>query len=150
MKSKLSKFTSTGSVFSKGLSWTTIASEKALLAVIGIATCIASAQYLFGMIIARAITLPDLFMLFIYAEIIGMVGAFYSTNRIPVTLPIIIAITALCRLIIMHSKEMDALVVLGEAGAILILSGAAYVMSMKDKVSLEKLQMMSDQKETKD
>jgi protein PsiE len=45
----------------------------------------------------------------------------------------------------MHSKEMDALVVLGEAGAILVLSGAAYVMSMKDKVSLEKLQMLSKQ-----
>jgi protein PsiE len=150
MKSKLSKFTSTESVFSKSLSWTTIASEKALLAAIGIATCIASGQYLFGMLVARAITLPDLFMLFIYAEIIGMVGAFYSTNRIPVTLPIIIAITALCRLIIMHSKEMDALVVLGEAGAILILSGAAYVMSMKDKVSIEKLQMISDKEPTKD
>ena len=143
MKSKLSKFTSTESVFSKSLSWTTIASEKALLAAIGIATCIAAAQYLFGMLVARAITLPDLFMLFIYAEIIGMVGAFYSTNRIPVTLPIIIAITALCRLIIMHSKEMDALV-------ILILSGAAYVMSMKDKVSIEKLQMISDKEPTKD
>jgi protein PsiE len=49
----------------------------------------------------------------------------------------------------MHSKEMDALLVLGEAGAILILSGAAYVMSMKDKVSIEKLQMMSDQEQTK-
>ncbi len=46
------------------------------------------------MFLAQKITLADLFMLFIYAEIIGMVGAFYSTNRIPVTLPIIIAITA--------------------------------------------------------
>ena len=77
-------------------------------------------------------------MLFIYVEIIGMVGAFYTTSRIPVTLPIIIAITALCRLIIMQSKDMDALVLLGEAGAILILSGSAYIMSLKDKISLEK------------
>ena len=81
------------------------------------------------MFLAQSITLPDLFMLFIYAEIIGMVGAFYSTNRIPVTLPIIIAITALCRLIVMQSKEMGALIVLGEAGAILILSIAAIIMS---------------------
>ena len=138
MKNQLSKFT-------KSLHWTTIASEKALLATIGIATCIASAQYIYEMFLARAITLPDLFMLFIYVEIIGMVGAFYSTNRIPVTLPIIIAITALCRLIIMQSKEMDAFVVLGEATAILVLSAAAYVMSMKDRVSLEKLQMLRDQ-----
>ena len=83
----------------KGLHWTTVSSERVLLAIIGIATCIAAAQYLFSMFLAREITLADLFLLFIYAEIIGMVGVFYSTNRIPVTLPIIIAITALCRLI---------------------------------------------------
>ena len=96
------------------------------------------------MVLAQEITLPDLFMLFIYAEIIGMVGAFYSTNRIPVTLPIIIAITALCRLIVMQSKEMDALIVLGEAAAILILSIAAVIMSFKDKVSLEKIKEFRD------
>ena len=132
------------SKLTKSLHWTTIASEKLLLAIIGIATCIASALYIYDMVLAQKITLPDLFMLFIYAEIIGMVGAFYSTNRIPVTLPIIIAITALCRLIVMQSKEMDALVVLGEAGAILILSIAAIIMSFKDKFSLEKVKKLRD------
>jgi hypothetical protein len=58
MKNQLSKFT-------KSLHWTTIASEKALLAAIGIATCIASAQYIYEMFLARAITLPDLFMLYV-------------------------------------------------------------------------------------
>jgi protein PsiE len=134
----------TQSKLTKSLHWTTIASEKLLLAIIGIATCIASALYIFDMVLAQEITLPDLFMLFIYAEIIGMVGAFYSTNRIPVTLPIIIAITALCRLIVMQSKEMDALIVLGEAAAILILSIAAIIMSFKDKVSLEKIKELRD------
>jgi len=130
----------------KGLHWTTVSSEKALLAVIGIATCIAAAQYLFGMLLVQEILLQDLFMLFIYAEIIGMVGAFYSTNRIPVTLPIIIAITALCRLIIMQSKDMDALMLLGEAGAILILATSAYIMSLKDRVSLEKKKEFKEDK----
>ena len=125
----------------KGLHWTTIASEKALLAIIGISTCIAAALYLYEMILLREITLSDLFMLFIYAEILGMVGSFYSTSRIPVTLPIIIAITALCRLIMMQNKEMDALMIVGEASAVLILAGAAYLMSLKDKLSLEKLRL---------
>jgi protein PsiE len=125
----------------KGLHWTTIASEKALLAIIGISTCIAAALYLYEMILLREITLSDLFMLFIYAEILGMVGSFYSTSRIPVTLPIIIAITALCRLIMMQNKEMDALMIVGEASAVLILAGAAYLMSLKDKLSLEKLKL---------
>lgn len=122
----------------KGLHWTTVSSERVLLAIIGIATCLAAAQYLFSMFISREITLADLFLLFIYAEIIGMVGVFYSTNRIPVTLPIIIAITALCRLIIMQGKDTDALMLVGEASAILILSISAYIMSLKDKLSIEK------------
>ena len=91
------------------------------------------------MFLERRIELADLFMLFIYAEILAMVGAFYSTNRIPVTLPIIVAITALCRLIIMQTKDMDGMMVMWEAGAILVLSAAAYLMSQKDKLSLEKL-----------
>ena len=122
----------------QGLSWTTELSEKLLLGVIGIATCIASAQYLYQMLLNQQVLLADLFMLFIFVEIIGMVGAFYTTSRIPVTLPIIIAITALCRLIVMQSKEMDAFLVLAEAGAIFVLSISAYIMSMKEKISLKK------------
>ena len=142
MKERLNKFLNTG--MNKGLSWTTIASEKLLLALIGISTCIASALYLYEMILQREILLGDLFMLFIYAEILAMVGAFYSTNRIPVTLPIIVAITALCRLIIMQTKEMDAIMVMWEAGAIFILAGSAYLMSLKDKISLEKLKQSKE------
>ncbi|MDC0509524.1 phosphate-starvation-inducible PsiE family protein [Gammaproteobacteria bacterium] len=142
MKEKINKFLNNG--VNRGLSWTTIASEKLLLALIGISTCVASANYLYKMFVAQRIELADLFMLFIYAEILAMVGAFYSTNRIPVTLPIIVAITALCRLIIMQSKEMDGMMVMWESVAILILAGAAYLMSMKDKMSLEKLKENSD------
>ena len=90
------------------------------------------------LVINRKIELADLFLLFIYAEIVGMVGVFYTSNRIPVTLPIIIAITALCRLIVLNSKDADPLVLMAEAGAILVLSIAAYLMSLKDKLSLEK------------
>ena len=142
MKKRLNEFLNAG--MNRGLSWTTIASEKLLLAIIGISTCIASAMYLYEMVLQREILLGDLFMLFIYAEILAMVGAFYSTNRIPVTLPIIVAITALCRLIIMQTKEMDGMMVMWEAGAIFVLAGSAYLMSLKDKISLEKLKESKD------
>ena len=142
MKERLNEFLNAG--MNRGLSWTTIASEKLLLALIGISTCIASAMYLYEMVLQREILLGDLFMLFIYAEILAMVGAFYSTNRIPVTLPIIVAITALCRLIIMQTKEMDGMMVMWEAGAIFVLAGSAYLMSLKDKISLEKLKDSKD------
>ena len=101
---------------------------------------------IYNMVINLKVELADLFLLFIYAEIIGMVGAFYISNRIPVTLPIIIAMTALCRLIVLHSKEADPWVLIAEACAILVLGGAAYIMSVKDKISLEKKAMREKQK----
>ena len=124
--------------------WLTAASEKVLLVIIGIATCVASLQYLYQMYLLQEVVLADLFMLFIFTEILAMVAAFYSSKRIPVTLPIIIAITALCRLIVMQNKDMDALIIIAEASAVLILAGAAYLMSLKDKLSLEKLRDQRD------
>ena len=106
---------------------------------IGGLTMIAAGLDIYQMVwVDMKIELADLFLLFIYAEIVGMVGVFYTSNRIPVTLPIIIAITALCRLIVLNSKDADPLILMAEAGAILLLSVAAYVISMKDKLSLEK------------
>lgn len=125
----------------KGLHWTTFYSEKLLLAIIGGLTMFAAGLDIVEMILNLKVELGDLFLLFIYAEIIGMVGAFYISNRIPVTLPIIIAMTALCRLIVLHSKEADPLMLVAEAGAIAVLACAAYVMSLKDKLSLEKEKM---------
>ena len=77
-----------------------------------------------------------------------MVGAYFISNRIPVTLPIIIAMTALCRLIVLHSKDANPWVLVAEAGAILILAGAAYIMSQKDKLSLEKRAIRESKSDT--
>ena len=121
------------------LHWTTDVSEKGLLAVIGALTMVAAGLDVYQMVVVdMKIQLADLFLLFIYAEIVGMVGAFYASNRIPVTLPIVIAITALCRLIVLNSKDADPWLLVAEATAILVLAGAAYLMSLKDKLSLEK------------
>ena len=87
----------------------------------------------------KEILLGDLFLLFIYAEIVGMIGAFYASSRIPVTLPIIIAITALCRVMIAQGKNIEDTTLLAASGAILLLAGAAYIMSLKDKLSLDKV-----------
>jgi protein PsiE len=68
-----------------------------------------------------------------------MVGVFYNDNRIPVTLPIIIAITALTRMIVLQTKGLDAVNIIFEASGILLLAIAAYIMSTKEKRSLTKL-----------
>jgi len=126
------------------LHWTTVITEKIMLGFIGILTTVAAGMDVYDMFLARRIELADLFLLFIYTEIVGMVGAYFANNRIPVSLPIIIAITALCRLIVLHSKDADPWVLIAEAGAIAILAGAAYLMSYKDWLSLEKEKMRNE------
>ena len=75
----------------KRLHWTTTITEKVMLGGIGFLTVLAAGCEVWDMWIDQNIELADLFLLFIYTEIVGMVGAYYISNRIPVTLPIIIA-----------------------------------------------------------
>ena len=149
IQSRIKERVSNDPVFNNGLHWTTIVSEKLLLAIIGALTMAAAAVELRSLWYAQSVGLTDLFLFFIYAEIVGMVGAFYASRRIPVTLPIIIAITALCRTIIGQGKEAEPLMLLAAAGAILILAGSAYVMSLKDKLSLEKAALRDEASQEK-
>ena len=119
-------------------------SERIILVIISIATLYATGIEIARLIAERTVNLSDLFLLFIYAEVLGMVGAFYANNRLPVTLPIIIAMTALTRMIVIQSKELDALNIIFEASGILILAAAAYIMTLKDQISLEKLKIRKD------
>ena len=114
-------------------------SERAILLLIAIATLYATAAEIVRIIDVEVVNLSDLFLLFIYAEVLGMVASFYSNNRIPVTLPLIIAMTALTRMIILQSKDLNAINIIYEASGILILAVAAYIMTLKDKISLDKL-----------
>ena len=68
------------------------------------------------------ITLTDLLLMFIYAEVLGMVAAFYQYRKIPITLPIFIAITALCRLMILQGKGISTVDLIYEGGAVLLLA----------------------------
>lgn len=76
---------------------------------------------------SRAVTLTDLLLMFIYAEVLGMVAAFYKYRKIPITVPIFIAITALCRLIILQGKGINTIDLLYESGAILLLALSALI-----------------------
>lgn len=116
------------------------AAEHTLLLTIAGATIAAAVIELVRIIGVMSVDLSDLFLLFIYAEVLGMVGVFYKENRIPVTLPIIIAITALTRLIVLNTKGLDGINILYEASGILLLAVAAFVMSKKEELSLKKLE----------
>ena len=116
-------------------------SERVLLFLIALATLFATASEIIRIIDVQIVNLSDLFLLFIYAEVLGMVASFYANNRIPVTLPLIIAMTALTRMIILQSKDVNAINIIYEATGILILAISAYIMTLKDKISLKKLMM---------
>jgi protein PsiE len=113
--------------------------EQALLLTIAIATIGAAVIEIVRILSVMTVNLSDLFLLFIYAEVLGMVGVFYKENRIPVTLPLIIAITALTRMIVIQTKGLDSVNIIFEASGILLLAVAAYIMSKKEELSLKKL-----------
>lgn len=114
--------------------------EQGLLLIISLATICAALIEVIRIIDVMSVNLSDLFLLFIYAEVLGMVAVFYKDHRIPVTLPIIIAITALTRMIVLQTKGLDSINIIYEASGILLLAFAAYIMSAKEKLSLGKLQ----------
>jgi len=99
--------------------------EKSFLVVIAFLTAYAVIVEMFVVLSERAVKLTDLLLLFIYAEVLGMVAAFYKFRKIPITVPIFIAITALCRLIILQGKGINTIDLLYESGAILLLALAA-------------------------
>ena len=105
--------------------------EKTLLAVIAVLTVVATSEEVLNIYAEKSVQLADLLLLFIYTEVLGMIGIFFVSNRIPITLPIFIAMTAISRLIILQGKDMDMSYLIYEAGAILILALAVLAVRYK-------------------
>ena len=96
-----------------------------------IATSIAFVLEIKNMIEIRDVNLPDLLLLFIYLEVIGMVTSYWRTQTIRLTYPLFIAITALSRLIILQKKDIDPSTLVYEAGAILLLAIAIVILKFR-------------------
>ena len=103
--------------------------EKLFLLLIAGFTVIAMGQEILLLVENRKVELKDLLLMFIYAEVLGMLAAFYSRQRNLILLPLFIAMTALSRLIILQGKEADAVVLLYESGAILLIALACWIIS---------------------
>jgi len=103
--------------------------EKAFLVLIALFTVAAMVQETLLVFEHQRVELKDLLLMFIYAEVLGMLGAFYSSHRIPITIPLFIAMTALSRLIILQGKEGDPSILLYESGAILMIAIACWIVS---------------------
>lgn len=97
------------------------------LLLISLATVVAIGQETLAMIRRGTVLLEDILLLFIYLEILTMVGLYVSSGKLPVRYPIYIAIVAIARYIIIGMKNMDGLTMVYLALAILVLAGAVMV-----------------------
>jgi len=97
------------------------------LLIIGISTIIAVGIEVMVMIDARTVTLADLLLLFIYLEVISMVAIYLDSGKLPVRMPLYIAIVALARYLILDMKGLETWRILGVAAAALVLAVAVLV-----------------------
>lgn len=92
------------------------------LLVIAIATVIAMTSEVAAMALARQVTLADLLLLFLYLEVLAMVGAYYRSGKLPVRFPLYIGMVALARYLVLDIKGMDDWRMLAVTGSILLLT----------------------------
>tara|TARA_Y100001970_G_scaffold53671_1_gene68024 strand:- start:1900 stop:2157 length:258 start_codon:yes stop_codon:yes gene_type:complete len=69
--------------------------------------------------------------MFIYIEVIGMIGVFWASKTIRITYPVLIAITALSRLIILQDKDSASINLIYQGGAILLLALAVFFLTLR-------------------
>lgn len=105
--------------------------EKAVIFLILASTITAIVFELLKMLDAKYVELADLLLLFIYVEVIGMVRVYYISNRVRMTYPLFIAITALSRLIILQGKDSNPELLLYEAGAIVLVAIAVIILRVR-------------------
>ena len=109
--------------------------EDLILSIIAIMTLGAVGFELSAVYQRGSIELADLLLMFIYAEVLGMVAIYFRSHVLPVIYPLFIGITALARLIVLQGKDSMPEQLIYEAGSILLLSLAALL--LKDvKVTL--------------
>ena len=85
----------------------------------------------------KNIELADLLLMFIYIEVIGLVKSYWETRSVRITYPLVIAITALARFIILQDKESDPSNLIYISIAILIVAIATVVIRFRNSKYLK-------------
>ena len=114
--------------------------QLVLMVIILISTVIAVGIEISKMFQNQSVTLADLLLMFLYLEVLAMVRVFWNQQSISITFPLLIAITALARFIILQGKEMDPTALVYEAIAIVLIAGAIVILRLRhsDKLCLKK------------
>ena len=80
----------------------------------------------------KNIELADLLLMFIYIEVIGLVRSYWETRAVRISYPLVIAITALARFIILQDKDSDPTNLIYISSAILIVAIATVVIRLRN------------------
>ena len=102
--------------------------ELAGLVVITVATVIAGVQEVQVMIENRKVALSDLLLMFIYLEVLHMVGHYLASGQLPVRIPLFIGMVALARYMVLDIKALGPLYLMAIAGAVLLLAVATLIL----------------------
>tara|TARA_A100001015_G_scaffold181817_1_gene202367 strand:- start:335 stop:733 length:399 start_codon:yes stop_codon:yes gene_type:complete len=119
--------------------------EKTLLVIIASLTLVAVAIELITLGSELKLELADLLLLFIYLEVFGMAVVYYRAQTLPVTLPVLIAITGITRLIILQGKDFEPSILVFEAGAIFLLAIAYGVLTWANSKSQKLKAFIADE-----
>jgi protein PsiE len=101
--------------------------ENIGLIIIGIATVVAGYHEVALMVDNGKVTLADLLLMFLYLEVLTMVGLYYNSGKLPVRFPLYIAMVALARYLILDIKDLDVWRMLAVSGSVLMISLAVLV-----------------------
>merc|ERR1712093_889798 len=99
--------------------------------IILISTVIAVGIEIKTMFLEKSVTLADLLLMFLYLEVLAMVRIFWDQQSVSITLPLLIAITALSRFIILQGKEMNPSGLVYEAVAIALIASAIVILRLR-------------------
>lgn len=105
-----------------------VAVEIIGLLVIGLATTFAIGKEVEVMLVNHDVTLADLLLMFLYLEVLAMIGQYLRTGQIQVRFPLYIAMVALARYLIIDAKDIDAIRIMAVAAAILLLTIAVLIL----------------------
>ena len=101
--------------------------EYAGLLAIAFATTFALYEEIMLMVGAGKVTLADLLLMFLYLEVLAMIGQYFNSGQLPVRFPLYIAMVAMARYVILDLKELTEWRMLAVSVAILLLTVAVLV-----------------------
>lgn len=98
------------------------------LILILVATAVAIGQVVWEMIQHLRVELADLLLIFILLEVITMVDSYWKMGKLPVRIPLYIAMVSMARYLILDTGDAHDIHALYITGAILILSLAVFML----------------------